>query len=298
MKDTLITEVSFMGWENCLQLQSGDLRLIITTAIGPRIIGGFLGDRPNIFHVDPETAGQCGDKEWHLYGGHRLWHAPEARPRTYEVDNSPVNWHWEDNILQLDGTTDPTSGIRKTLLIEPLGEASVRVTHLLRNDNLWEIELAAWALSVMAPGGCAVAPLPQGDKNALLPNRYFTVWPYANMADKRLEWAEKYLLLRQSSDAVSPFKIGFNAEDGWLAYLNNGTAFIKRFTHIADAEYPDNGCSVELYTNKAMLEVESLSPLYDLGPGESISHTELWQVKAVAEESVINDNFINQFLSC
>ena len=27
--------------------------------------------------------GKTGGSEWHIYGGHRLWHAPEVMPRTY-----------------------------------------------------------------------------------------------------------------------------------------------------------------------------------------------------------------------
>ena len=54
-------KVAFEGWKNCVEIASGDFRLIVTTDVGPRIIGGFLGKNgKNIFHVDPKLAGKSG----------------------------------------------------------------------------------------------------------------------------------------------------------------------------------------------------------------------------------------------
>ena len=42
------------------------------------------------------------------------------------------------------------------------------------------------------------------------------------------------------------------------------------------ANYPDDGCNFETYTNHEMLEIESLGPLVTLAPGESSAHQERW----------------------
>jgi hypothetical protein len=152
-------KVTFEGWKNCIEMTSGDFRIIITTEIGPRVMGGFVGNSANIFNVDPELAGKKGGKTWVNYGGHRLWHAPEQKPRTYEPDNSKVQVEeLEDGTILFSAGTDKTTGICKTLAIKSLGNNKFRVEHRLRNDNPWEIELAPWALSVMAPGGTAIVP--------------------------------------------------------------------------------------------------------------------------------------------
>ena len=84
-------KVAFEGWKNCVEIASGDFRLIVTTDVGPRIIGGFLGKNgKNIFHVDPKLAGKSGGDKWVNYGGHRLWHSPEIKERTYVPDNDPI----------------------------------------------------------------------------------------------------------------------------------------------------------------------------------------------------------------
>ena len=170
-------KVTFEGWKNCVELVSGDFKLIVTTEIGPRVMGGFVGASKNIFNVNPKLAGQTGGEKWVNYGGHRLWHAPEMKPRTYAPDNGPATAkELEDGSVRFSSGTEPSTGICKSVTIKPLGENKFRVEHRLRNDNPWEIELAPWALSVMAPGGTAIAPLNKAPK-ALLPNSFFSFWP-------------------------------------------------------------------------------------------------------------------------
>ena len=56
-----LKKVKFEGWDNCIELKSGDFKLIVTTEVGPRIIGGFVGkNKTNIFNVDKKLAGKKG----------------------------------------------------------------------------------------------------------------------------------------------------------------------------------------------------------------------------------------------
>ncbi len=270
--------VTFQGWKNCVEIASGKARLVVTAEVGPRIIGIFAGDSPNLAYVNPATAGRKGGDEWRIYGGHRLWHAPEAKPRSYAPDNTAVTVRETRDGIVFCGGTEAATGIHKSFAIKALPKMRFRLTHRLRNETPWDVELAAWALTVMAPGGVAVVPQPKGDKTALLPNRYLTVWPYTDMADARLTWGRDFILLRQDAKAKGPCKFGLNGEGGWLAYANHGAALVKHYEHLVDAEYPDNGCSIECYTNPDMLEIETLSPLYLLAPGEEVVHVEEWQL--------------------
>ncbi len=270
-------KVQFEGWNDCVELTSGDFKLIVTTEVGPRIIGGFLGGSGNIFHVDPKLAGTKGASEWVNYGGHRLWHSPETRERTYMLDNSRIiAQDLEEGGVAFFSPTEQETGITKTIRIYPLGDNRFRVEHYLRNDGLWDVELAAWSISVMAPGGVAVIPQSSEVKTGLLPTKFVSVWPYTDMNDPRITWGEDFVFVRQDPEASKPCKIGLNCEEGWVAYINRGIAFVKYFDHFIDGEYPDNGCSAEVYTCNAMLEAESLSPLYLLAPGDEILHVEEW----------------------
>jgi len=225
---------TFQGWKNCVEVASGKARLVVTAEVGPRIIGIFAGDSPNLAYVNPETAGRKGGDEWRIYGGHRLWHAPEAKPRSYAPDNTAVTVRETRDGIVFCGGTEAATGIHKSFAIKALPKMGFRLTHRLRNETPWDVELAAWALTVMAPGGVAVVPQPKGDKTALLPNRYLTVWPYTDMADARLTWGRDFILLRQDAKAKGPCKFGLNGEGGWLAYANQGAALVKHYEHLVD----------------------------------------------------------------
>ena len=59
-----VKKISFEGWSNCVELKNGNFRLIVTTDVGPRIIGAFLDNSPNMMFVDPKTRGKSNGKSW------------------------------------------------------------------------------------------------------------------------------------------------------------------------------------------------------------------------------------------
>ncbi len=265
--------------DECVELESGDFRLAVTTKVGPRVIGGFIAGSPNIFRVMPDEPLPDCPTGFRLYGGHRLWHSPEAMPRSYAADNVPVTVvEGTDGAVEFNSGVEELTGIEKSMTVRPLGGGRFEVTHRLVNRSAWPVELAPWALSVMAPGGMAVLPLLRDPAaNRFAPDRFVIAWPYTDLDDPRLTFGREFILLRQDPAAVGPCKIGLNGEAGLIAYVNAGTALVKQFTHFADAEYPDNGCSVESYSCADFCEIETVAPLYLLDPDDEAVHTELWQ---------------------
>lgn len=287
----------YAGWENCVKITNGIIDAIITTDVGPRIIFfGFCND-VNEFCEYPDQVGTVGGDEWNIFGGHRLWHSPEAKPRTYQPDNTKIDWKEIKNGVYIIQPTESWTHIQKTIefVLEP-NAPSATVIHSLTNKGPWPIELAVWALSVMAPGGKAIIPHPQGDPKALLPNRVLALWPYTNMNDKRVYWGDKFTILSQDTSATCPFKVGLSVADGWTAYANHNHLFVKYFIYDEDGNYPDFGVSVESYTDERMLELETISPLVTLEPGESVSYEENWvlidNVKAPSNDDDVVKNII------
>jgi hypothetical protein len=276
----MIGKLAYGGWPNCYRLSDGRREVIVTSDVGPRAIRfGFVGGA-NVFAEFRETQGLTGGDEWRIYGGHRFWHSPEAKPRSYVPDNGPVDVRGEgDNVLHVVQPTEAQTGVQKELTFA-LAQGCLTVTHVLHNRGLWPITLAPWALSVMAPGGLGIIPQPVSHHpDNLLPNRIVTLWPYTDMADERIYWGARYVTMRQDVHA-GPTKLGLNASDGWLAYLNQGVLFVKRFDYRPDGVYPDGGCCVEMYTNQEFLEAETLGPLTALAPGDCTIHAERWYLFA------------------
>ena len=279
----MMESVEFGGWPNCIRLSNGEVELVATTDVGPRIVRfGFVGGQ-NLFHNFPETLGRIGDQEWHSYGGHRLWHAPEIFPRTYGPDNEPVEHAWDGTTLTLRNADDANGLEKETRLTLSPTAPRVEVTHRIVNRNPWAIELAVWALSVMAQGGRAIYP--QEDfkphPDVLVPARPLVLWHFTDMSDPRWTWGRRYIQLRQDPAATTKQKVGMLNSKGWAAYLLGGDAFIKRYACEPGASYPDMGCNTETYTDPDMLEVETLGPLTRLEPGAHVDHLESWLLARV-----------------
>ena len=273
--------VKYKGWPNCWRFSNRLVDLIVTADVGPHVIRfGFIEQDNEFFEVE-ETLGKTGGNEWRVYGGHRLWHAPEAEPRTYAPDNSPVKVESHDGFVRFIQPTEPTTGIQKELdvRVSPT-EAQAEITHRLRNTNLWTVEFAPWALSAMAPGGTAIIPLPPRGPHPenLPPVNMLTLWAYTDMSDPRWTWGFKNILLRQDTSAKLPQKIGVMVLDGWAAYGRNDHLFVKHFAVAGGKRYADFGVNVEVFTNRQMLELETLGPLTQLAPAASVEYVERWSL--------------------
>ena len=69
-------------------LENEFLRLEYLQDAGPRIVRLFVaGSDFNMLAEMPDFEIPTSGGPYHFYGGHRLWHAPEAMPRTYFPDH-------------------------------------------------------------------------------------------------------------------------------------------------------------------------------------------------------------------
>jgi hypothetical protein len=281
--------VDFGGWPNCIRISNGESELIISTDIGPRILRfGFINSQ-NFFHLSPDDSGKMGGNTWRIYGGHRLWLAPEAIPRSYCPDNDPVNFSFHGDTIKLMQVKETTTGIVKEMEITLSPDKNqVTVLHRLVNQNLWDVELSPWGISALTQGGRAIIPQePYGEgDDYLLPARPLVLWQYTKMKDPRWIWGDKYIQAKQDPGITSEQKIGVLNKQGWTAYYLNGEILIKKFDCDPIAVYPDFGSNNETYINGNLLEIETLGPLAKIPPQGKAEHAEYWLLaKGIVEES-------------
>lgn len=274
-----LEKIEYSGWANCFRLSNGQIELIVTSDVGPRIIHfGFAGGE-NELNVTADQAGRTGGEEWRVYGGHRLWHAPEQNPRSYSPDNNPIRVEEHGEFIRTIQPIEATTGIEKEMDIHMAADAPfVRITHRLRNHNVWPLTMACWAITVVEKHGTAIMPLPPRGPQPenLLPTASIAIWPYTAMNDPRWAWGHRYIMLRQ--DPAHPYsqKAGVATNEGWVAYVRNNHLLAKYSPQIAGAVYPDRGCTVEVYADGNGLEIETLGPLCTVEPGSMIEHVERW----------------------
>ena len=271
-------KIEFNGWRNCLRIYNEEIEVILATEIGIRILrAGFIKGQ-NFFYLSPDDAGKTGGSDWRIYGGHRLWHAPEAIPRSYAPDNSAVEYAITGNTVTLTQTKEASTGIIKQVEISlHASKNEVTVVHRLINQNLWEITTAPWAISALAKGGIAIVPQePYGEGDEfLLPSRPLVLWQYTQMQDPRWYWGNRYILAHQDPGHTSEQKIGVMNKQGWVAYHLNKEILIKSFDN-RTGNYPDYNSNTEIYINENLLEIETLGPLEAVGPDGVLEHTEYW----------------------
>jgi len=279
MKGIIMEKINYGGWKNCYRLANNKIELVVTADVGPRIIRfGFIGGE-NMFHEYPDQIGVTSSDQWLNFGGHRLWHAPESITRTYYPDLEPVHVQAIENGIILTQKPEPTTGIQKQIqIILSPDEPEVQLTHHLINHNLWAVETSPWSISVMAPGGTAILPLPPRGPHPdfLLPTSTISIWPYTNLQDPRYRFGKRFIMVKQDSNVNSPQKIGIFASDGWAAYANKNSCFVKQVPIQFEGIYPDMGTNFEVFTDKEMLELEALGPFESIPPKGKTDLLEHW----------------------
>ena len=280
----MLEKVNFSGWANSIKLSNQEIEMIILTDVGPRIISFGYKNGQNLFYVSSSEKGKTGGDQWHLYGGHRLWHSPEEMPRSYGPDNHKVEHSWDGKTLTLSQEKERLTGLIKEMEITmETARNSVKVLHRIINKNLWAIKLSPWAITAFAGGGNAILPQePYTDpERFLLPARPLVLWYYTQMNDPRWVWGKKYILMNFDPALKSEQKIGVLNKQGWAAYYLNRELFTKVFKYDESARYPDYECNNELYVNGHFVEVESLGPFEEIPSHGKVEHIEYWTLHKV-----------------
>jgi hypothetical protein len=272
--------LTYLDLPNCYRLSNGEVEVIVTTDVGPRVIRyGFCGEE-NILGELPNDALETELGQFKPWGGHRLWIAPESMPDSYAPDNSAVEYQIEESdTIRLMPPPEPRTRIQKEMIITLDAEGSgVTIRHKIINRNLTGIAAAPWALTIMAGGGEAILPQEpyRSHDEYLLPARPLVLWHYTDLADSRWSIGRKYIRLRTDAALPEPQKIGIMNKQGWAAYHRHQTLFVKFFDYEEGASYPDYGSNNEIYTAGTFIEVETLGPVRRLEPGMAAEHVERW----------------------
>ena len=298
--DVKVEKVEYKGWRNCYRISNGEVELIATSDVGPRVIRfGFVGGQ-NVFKEFTEQLGKSGEDKFQLRGGDRVWKAPEDPVATWAPDNVAVEISVTGNGLIARAPVEPLTHLRKEIEIRMAERGTdVTVVHRVRNESLFPLEYSAWALTMMAPGGVAISGFPPRGKHPanLEATNPLVMWAYTNLADKRWTFTKKYLTLRQDPNNSDAQKLGMFNPHTWGAYVLNGEVFIKQAAGDAHASYPDFGCSFETFTNNEFLEMETLSPRKRVVPGETVEQTEHWSLHKNVRLKELTDAAIDAEIS-
>jgi hypothetical protein len=314
-------KANFLGWQAVI-LRNNLVKVMATPDIGGRLMAYDLDGYP-LLYVDQQLAGKIftasenqGDGSlaaWKNYGGDKTWPSPQGW-------DSDEQWHGPPDPVLDTGRYHLTQAVSEqgkavvTMVSPPDHRTGVQITRqatLYPNSTRLVLHLTftniidrpiRWSIwDVVQLRADRIAPDNQVtfDLDCLVtaplnPNsRFAQGFNIMFGAPNNPQWMtdpSKGLFIARYLWEIG--KVGIDSPAGWIAFSNTtaGIAFIERFTHYPDQEYPDQGASVECWTvgkgkvanldyelsGIYLMETEVLSPLYRIEPGEHVSFDIAW----------------------
>ena len=266
-------------------MTNGIIDIIVTVDFGPRIIHFGFSGQENIFYCDPERTYRIPDagpesaddlgRTFYYYGGHRLWLSHGRLPKEVFPDNDPVVYTILPDGVRFLQPKQKASGIQAGFeIIMGDAAADVMVVHTAKNTAKEAQPCGLWPVTMLAGGGVAVLPQNTDEGNPYRPNRTLVFWPGTDVRDERIFCGNRYLTVQKTPERPDLLKIGSNNVIGWAAFVGPRYTFMKRFVHSPQGVYPDFGCSCEVCLQGDFTELQSLSPMYRVEPGQEIRHVE------------------------
>lgn len=294
-----IEKTAWSGWPNCYRISNGEIEMVVTSDIGPRIMRFGYVSGQNLFWVQKDGQGKSGEPAWVPRGGHRIWVGPEDIRYTYPPDNSPIQVEVKGDVLIATQPVEAETRIQKQIEIHlaPTGTHATIIHRLINKGNM-PLEYAAWALSMMAPGGRGVTGFPpRGTHPEMLqPTNPLVMWAFSDLSDPRWTFTKKYLILRSEPGNKTPTKLAHHNLKTFGAYFLNGEVFLKQYDAAPREKHPDMGASYETFTNADFLEMETLGPLTHVEPGGTLEHVERWSLHKNATPAAWTDQELDRIL--
>ena len=293
-----VEEFEFHGWDG-VRLSNGIIEAICVPEIGGRLMQFGLGSHDYLFmnrdllgkrFTFEEHAGDGTIINWKNYGGAKTWPAPQGwdgegqwpGPPDPVLDSGHYDCMTSDASVLMTSPPDKRSGlrIRRQFTLRP-DSSRVQIRLFFENILNRTIRWSIWDVAQMA---CVTADGELNDDCWLyIPTAPNRDRPYEIMfGDDNPQYqldTESGLLAVQYQGIVG--KIGVHSPAGWIAFADRRASFVlcMQFQYESDAEYPDNGATVECWTESPgspspipikspgyILEAEVLSPLYTLNP--------------------------------
>lgn len=274
-----VTRTNYHGWADSWLLNNGRVQVVVVPAIGRIMQFGFVGEEGVLWEnraLDgtPADATDWEKKEWVNFGGDKTWPAPEAdwpkftgrqswRPPP-AFDAMPVQAKIDGSDVVLTSPVDPFMGIRTQRRIHLQPEApAMTVTTTYERVSGAPAKVGVWVITQLKEPVGLYVPLPATSRF----ERGYAVLGKGVPPDLSIE--KGLLSLTRSPRAA--FKLGTDA--GTLLWVGEKVALRIDSARVADADYPDQGSSAEIYTNPDPLkyiELETLGPLHTTQRGGRI----------------------------
>lgn len=295
-----VEKINYHGWQESYRISNGQIDVVVVPAIGRIMYFGFKGEE-NILWNNPLFFGKTlpagkplsdnGEIIWANFGGDKVWPTQEDQWQDINGRTWPAD-HWFDgsahmaevlaNGIKIIGPVSEYCGarsIREIILAEAGAELTINQTiekvQQADNSAIEPINYTIWNITQICSPLMALMNL---NPNRRLSKRHKLFRP--NTAENFSIEGDMGILL---PDRKNKQKVGADS-DYWLAAIVDSTVIGEFFRLQPNANYPDEGMSVEVYTEPDYTELEILSPLRQLAIGESMLFTINWRLHQLPTE--------------
>jgi len=274
-----LIRTNYHGWTNSLLISNGRVEAIVVPAIGRVMQFRLTGDEDGPFWENRQLDGKTPDPdstEWGNFGGDKSWPAPQtdwdkvtprAWPPPVAFDSMPVEARVDGFVVTLVSAVDPHYGIRAYRRIElDLDRPVMTVTTTYEKVSGQPLKVAVWVITQLKDPAVACASLPEFERIREGYYRQSDELPVNLRVDNGL--------LSLTRDPKAAHKIGTDATG--LIWVGEAKVLKIDAPYRILGDYPDNGCSAEIYTNPdplAYVELEMLGTLRKMIVGDKVRHS-------------------------
>jgi hypothetical protein len=292
--EVTIDEIEYRGWAGAVQIQNGDVRVVVVPQIGRIMHYGFVGGQ-NVLWNNPDLLGQVlpedgppvaeDSVEWQNYGGDKIWPNEQddfeaindrSWPPDHWFDGHAQAWERIEGGVRITSPVSPANGARVIREIRLAGDGTrlqigqrLEKVQMARHSQLEPLRYTIWNVTQLRTPQVALLPL---NPHSIHPDGA-RIWD--DTPRERLEVrGDVGLFVPHPTDAQ---KVGVDS-DRWLGAIVDDIVIGEFYRRDATKSYPDQGLSAEVYTSATYTELELLSPLMPLAPGQQLRFEIAWEL--------------------
>lgn len=279
-----VERIEYHGWTDSYRLSTGLYSLIVVPEIGGRIMEYSYDGRNAIWqNVDEFGRTYPIAKDWHNYGGYKTWIAPQdlwSWPPDPMLDFGKANIEVFQNpkglpVLKITGAPSFETGVVFSKEITMSDDGEIYLKQIMQNIGTKPVTYSIWDVTqVKAP--CFIA-FPVKKKSRFSDGINYLM---AESRNSKQFTVKNGLCITSYQGEVG--KIAADSDGPWMIMFKDDLAYVKLFDPmVKKAEYPEDGCSVEVFTEEdkvGYLGMELLGPMVALHPGANTELVERWRL--------------------
>jgi Domain of unknown function (DUF4380) len=246
-----------------------DVRVEIDAATGGRVTALRLGGR----NLLTEPAADGGN-----YGS-TFWPSPQTAwgwPPLAEIDHGPYRAEVDPAAVTMRSAINPALGVVvEKRFAADAARGAVTFDFAIHNRGEVPVQLAAWQITRVPPGGLSLFPTGAGVDPPC---------PPSNLVVREAMGVTWYAY---DGAAVSDHqKLFADGREGWLAHVEGDAVLVKTFANVPRAAQAPGEAQIEIYANPSLtyVEIEAQGPYEMIAPGTALSWRVVWLVRRLPSD--------------